>query len=158
MIAAPPRDVGSLLRSPNEADRLRGAELAWALDEASLKQALEEAALPCPTFEGSLRVPAALLDLAALVEVSWLHEARLTVQLPEAGANLSALAEFPALHTLCVLDPASHPGVQGLETLPIQELRWLDLGRPRERLGLPAGMREAAPGAWRPTAGRVFRR
>jgi hypothetical protein len=158
MYAPAPVDVGSLLKSPDEADRLRGAELARSLDEDDLVHALESAATDCPVFSGATRVPAEVLDLAALVEVSWFTDAFLSLQLPEGGAELSALAEYPALAELGVVDPASHPRVRGLETLPLRSLRWLDLGTPRTRVPVPAGLKVASAGAWRPTAGRHFRR
>lgn len=160
MHAAPPRprDVGSLLRSPNESDRLRGAELARTLDEDELTEALEDAATDCPVFSGATRVPAEVLDLAALVEVSWFSGSFLSVRLPEAGAELSALAEYPALNHLGVVDPASHPHVRGLEQVPLTSLRWVDLGTPRTRVPVPVGLKVASAGAWRPTAGRHFRR
>ena len=158
MLAPAPIDVGSLLKSPNEADRLRGAELARDLDEDALVEALESAATDCPVFSGAVRVPAEVLDLAAMVEVSWYAERFLSVQLPEAGAELSALAEYPALAELGVVDPASHPRVMGLETVPLARLRWLDLGSPRTRVPVPAGLKAASAGAWRPTSGRRFTR
>ncbi len=155
MITAPrPLDVGALLRSPDEVARLRGIGLAEDLEESELLKALETAAVPCPAFEGFTRVPAGALELAALVEPSWFRASRLSLQLPERGADLAALREFPELVELAVLDPASKPQVRGLPV--VDAMRWLDLGAPRARVPLPPEMRAASAGAWRPMAGRRF--